>query len=210
LGLKCDVTDYEQVQELWDQTVSYFGQVDIWVNNAGISAPRKNFWDLDSEQIQAVVSTNLTGVMFGSSVALRGMLAQGSGGIYQVMGLGSDGRKIDRLAVYGTTKSALRYFTEALVDETRDTPVIVASLSPGMVVTDMLSDDALNNPQEWESTKRVFNILADRVETVTPWLADRILSNTEHGAHIRWLTPGKVIKRFVLSPFRKRDLFTSD
>lgn len=210
LGLPCDVTNYVQVQQLWDRSVSQFGRVDIWVNNAGLSAPRRNFWELDAEEIRTVVSTNLIGVMYGSSVALRGMLTQGFGGIYQMMGLGSDGRRVDRLSVYGTTKSALHYFTESLVDETRNTPVLVGSLSPGMVVTEMLTDEAQDNPQEWKSTRRVFNILADRVETVTPWLAERILENKKHGARIRWLTPGKVLKRFALSPFRSRDLFSDE
>ena len=42
------------------------------------------------------------------------------------------------LAVYGTTKYAVRYFTDALAKEYADSPVLIGSLSPGMVPTDLL------------------------------------------------------------------------
>jgi len=56
----------------------------------------------------------------------------------------------------------------------------------------------------------VFNILADKVETVTPWLAKRVLHNSKNGARINWLSSGKVMFRFLSAPFRKRDLFKDE
>ena len=53
-------------------------------------------------------------------------------------------------------------------------------------------------------------ILADRVETVTPWLARRVLSNQRSGALIAWLTTGKILVRFLTAPFSKRNLFPPD
>ena len=74
-----------------------------------------------------------------------------------------------------------------------------------MVLTDMLLD---NIPAERQANaKRIFNILADRVETVAPWLAQRILENDKAGARIAWLTTPQIFMRFLLARFRKRDLF---
>ena len=177
-GQPCDVTDFDQVQALWDAAKARFDKVDIWINNAGLSNPQMDFWELPPERIQAVVSTNLIGAMYGSRVALRGMIDQGFGGLYNMEGLGSDGRKVDGLALYGTTKSGLRYLDESLAQETKGTSVLAGALSPGMVVTDFLTKQYENRPPEdWENAKRVFNILADRVETVTPWMAQRVLAN---------------------------------
>ena len=53
----------------------------------------------------------------------------------------------------------------------------------------------------------MFNILADKVETVTPWLAQKVLTNKRTGVRFNWLTRGKVMVRFLMAPFRKRDLF---
>jgi len=63
LGQACDVTDFEQVQALWDTSHSEYGQIDVWINNAGSSHPQTDFCDHPAELIRAVVSTNLIGTM---------------------------------------------------------------------------------------------------------------------------------------------------
>jgi hypothetical protein len=60
--------------------------------------------------------------------------------------------------------------------------------------------------EKWQRQKRIFNILADRVETVTPYLVDGMLKNTKHGAKIAWLTTPKIAFRFLTAPFVKRDI----
>jgi NAD(P)-dependent dehydrogenase (short-subunit alcohol dehydrogenase family) len=206
-GQPCDVTRFEQVQALWAAAQTHFGRIDIWINNAGVANPPLDFLELSPEQIRAVVETNLIGTMNGSKVALNGMLAQGFGTLYNMEGLGSDGRQVEGLSLYGSTKRALRYLDEALIRECQGTPVLVGSLSPGMVVTDMLTAPYNRQSAEWARVKRIFNILADRVETVTPWLAEQVLANQTHGTRIAWLTRRRMFSRFLLAPFRKRDLF---
>jgi hypothetical protein len=78
-----------------------------------------------------------------------------------------------------------------------------------MVVTDLLTNQYEDRPQDWEQAKRIFNILADRVETVTPWLAQRLLENNRTGARISWLTRRKIMWRFLTAPFSERDLFAA-
>ena len=207
LGQPCDVTDFQQVQVLWDAAQARFGKIDIWINNAGIGHSQMDFWELSSEQIKTVVDTNLVGAMYGAKVALRGMLDQGFGSFYNVEGLGSDDRMVKGLALYGCTKAGLQYLTQSWVQETRGTPVLVGALRPGMVLTDLVTRQYKERPEDWERDKRIINILADRVETVTPWLAQKVLANDKTGVRITWLTRGKVIGRFLAAPFRKRDLF---
>ena len=204
LGQPCDITDLAQVQALWDAAQAQFGRIDLWINNAGLSNVMQPFWSQPPEMLRTVVDTNLTGLMYGCQVAIKGMIAQGSGHVYNMEGFGSDGRIRAGLTPYGTTKYALRYLTNALVEETKDTPVKVSAISPGMVVTDMLMDNI--EPGQEAQARRVFNILADRVETVTPWLVEQMLANERTGARIAWLTTPKIIARFLLSPFRQRDV----
>ena len=206
-GQPCDVTDPDQVQALWDAARERWGQVDIWINNAGISHTRADFWQMRPEQMKAVLDTNLLGTMYGSQVALRGMMAQSFGGLYNLEGFGSDDRMMPGLTLYGTTKRAVRYLTRSLVREARGTPVIVGVLSPGMVVTDLLVGEFADHPERWESARRVFNILADRVDTVTPWLAREVLANRRTDARIAWLNGPKVAWRFITAGLRKRELF---
>jgi len=206
-GYAGDMRVYPQVQALWQAAQDRFGKIDIWINNAGISHPLDEFWKLDPQIVEQVISTNLTGTMHGSLVALRGMLEQGHGALYNMEGLGSrDGRKIAGLSLYGSSKAGLSYFTKALAQEAAGTPILVGALSPGMVLTDMLTGRHGRDPQEAARARRAFNILADRVETVAPWLARRVFENQRNAVRIAWLTPGKVMARFLVAPFRRRNI----
>ena len=207
LACSCNVTQYSQVQALWDTAKARFGNVGIWINNAGVGHPEIEIWDYSPDLIQEVVNTNVVGAIYGSVVALKGMLEQGFGSIYNMEGLGSSGPIIRGLALYGTIKSALSYLTRAMAKETQGTPILVGALRPGMVATKLITEQYDGHPEEWERSKRIFNILADRVETVTPWLAKKVLTNNKNGANILWLTKFKILKRFITAPFAKRKIF---
>lgn len=207
MGLACDVTKFAQVQALWNSAKVRFGNIDIWINNAGINPCRIPFWQLSSDQIQAGASTNLIGAMNGAAVAMNGMLEQRSGAVYNMEGLGSNGRKIKGLTLYGTTKYGLAYLTDALAAETKGTPVIVGAIRPGMVMTDLLTKPFEGKPAEWERAKKVFNVLAEEVGTVTPWIARKVLANSKSGIRIQWLTSSRLAYCLLRSLFSKRELF---
>ncbi len=207
-GQPCDVTDLQQVQALWDAAAARFQRVDIWINHAGVGNTPMPFWELDPEKMRQVVGTNVLGTMYGCQVALRGMLKQGYGSLYNMEGYGSSSsaRMVKGLALYGTSKAALAFLDSALIDELKGTSIIVGTLQPGMVVTDLLTNQRESDPAEWERSKRIFNILADRVETVTPWLADQVLANQKNGARISWANGMKIGLRFLTAPFVKRNV----
>ena len=206
-GCSCDVTVPVQVTSLWEAAVARLGSVDIWVNNAGYAGEMGMAWERPAEEVQSVIDTNLIGTIQGSQVALRGMQKQGQGAIYNMEGMGSDGRKHAGLTFYGTTKYAVHYFTESLAMEAKDTPVIVGGLRPGMVATDLLRDRYKDRPQEWERARKIFNILAERVERVTPWLAQQMLLNRWNGAILSYSSTWKMLWKFIRSPFVKEDVF---
>ena len=210
LGQTSDVTSPEQIQVLWDRSVEQFGKVDIWINNAGTSGEQGLVWELSAEEAQVPITTNVLGTVHGAQVAMKGMLAQGFGAIYNMEGMGSDGRKHAGLTLYGTSKYAIHYFTESLAIEARQTPVIVGALRPGMVITDMIVERYDARPDEWERAKKIFNIIADSVENVAPWLADRILANQQNGVILTYSSTWKLLWRFVSQPIVKRNLFSAD
>lgn len=207
LGVPCEVGDPAAVQAVWDAAVERFGRVDIWINNAALAPDHALFADVPPAQLEATVSANLTGTMYGVQVALRGMLAQGGGKIYTFEGFGSDGMTNPGLTTYGATKCAVRYLTAALAKEYADTPVLIGALSPGMVPTDLLIYSSRSeDPAKWAKSKRIMNILGDKVETVTPWLAEQALANDKNGARIAWLTRAKAMRRFLLPGYKNRDI----
>lgn len=206
-GYAGSVSDLATAEAIWATAAARWGGVDIWINNAGLGHDMEPAWEVAPERMEAVVRANVLGTMYGARVAMRGMIPQKGGFIYNMEGFGANGRTRPGMSIYSTTKAAIRQFTRSLIEEAADTPVGVGLLSPGMVITDMLMGPVARREQaEQVRAKKIFNILADRVEDVTPWLADQILANEKHGAHIRWLTTPKIIWRFLTAPFRERDV----
>ena len=110
-GLVCDVTLFKDLTELWKRA-SEKDPVDVWINNAGINHQRISFDQLDAEVISMLTDINLKGTFLGSKVAITGMLKQGTGMVYNMEGFGSDGRVMQGMSIYGTSKNAVRYFTK--------------------------------------------------------------------------------------------------
>ena len=210
VGIACDIAKRSDIEQLWQRSVEVFGNIDIWINNAGVSHPRQRAGELRPTDLIAVQQTNLTGVLHATQVALKGMSAQPVGGtIYNMEGFGSNGMSRPGMSLYGASKFALTYFNQALLKELPSSKVKICYLSPGIVVTDLLKRDmGIAGSVEFERTRKVYEILADRVETVAPWLVERILRMPDNGARIAWLTSGKAARRFFGSLFRRRQVLT--
>lgn len=208
LGLVADVAVYDDVQKAWTQAVERFGRVDVWINNAGTSNVQRPFVELAPQDIADVVGTNLVGTMHGARVALAGMKTQGRGHIYNMEGFGSDGATQVGMAIYGSSKRAIRYFTRSLAQETRGGPVKVGSLSPGIVVTDLLLDVyERGDPALFRRKRWLFNLIADPVAVVAPWLAEQVLAGSSHGRHLAWMTIPKAVLRVFNPAYHRRQLF---
>ena len=210
VGIACDVSNRAQVEALWQGACDALGGVDIWINNAGITGPKKLVSELADTEMAAVIDTNIWGMIHGTRVPLAGMTAQGSGKIFNFEGFGSDGMTAPGLTIYGTTKRALTYFTKSVNKEIKGSPVLLGTISPGIVVTDLLEDSRDADPEQWEKTRRMYNILADKVETVAPYIVDKVLSADKPGTAIKWLTMGKALKRFATARLTGREVIPAD
>lgn len=202
----CDVQDKASLQKLWDASVQKWGNIDIWINNAGRNTPHVYAWDTSEADTEAIIQTNLIGLIYGSQIAAHEMIKQGYGAIYSMEGLGSNNMIQTKTILYGTSKHALSYFMKGLAKELKGTGVIAGRLSPGMMLTDFITKNADGTPSEVLSHKsfiKLFNLLADRPDPVAHYFIPRILTNTKNNVQIAWLTNRKVVWRFITGGFRK-------
>lgn len=208
LPVPCDVKNVQQVQNLWNQARAKFPTINIWINNAGASGPSSVIWELAPEDAQMVINTNILGTLYGSQAAIHGMLEQGFGALYNMEGYGSDGRVRQGMAhVYGTTKAGIRFYNQALAKELAGSPVLVGALQPGMVITDFVMQHFEDRSEDLERVRKVFNIIANRVDEVSPWLVNNILANKKSGVVISYPSFGRYAGRLLSAPFKKRDVF---
>ncbi len=206
VALKCDVTCEKDLNDVWEYTFKTFGRVDIWVNNAGIATEQLTFYKIPPDVFTKIIDTNVKGLMLATHIAYNRMLLQGFGAIYNMEGLGSDGRTIFGMTPYGTSKRAVRYFTDAFAKEVKNGPVIVGTISPGMILTDLTLEPLRKDPFKNKQLIRIYNILANDPRTVTPFLVRRMIENKHNGTKISWLSSWKVMKRFLFALFSKRDI----
>ena len=208
LGVPCDTADITQVQALWDQASERFGRVDVWLNNAGFARSGPTLEELTPEEMALMVHSNLIGTINGCQVAVAGMQAQGGGHLINTLGGGAKGQVVRGMIAYSTTKRAVRYFTESLRKELADSNLTITTVSPGVNITEgMIREIQQLAPEARDKTIRPLNIVGDRVETTTPWLVEQMLGD-QAGGDISWLTGGKLLRRFLVAPFKKRDLLS--
>src|SRR3954470_15584969 len=113
LGVRCDVSDEQQVAALVDRTVATYGRLDMAFNNAGIQVPPSDAADEPAGIFERVNAINLRGVWACIKHELRQMREQGSGAIVNCSSLGGlvglPGRAsyhASKHGVLGLTKSA--------------------------------------------------------------------------------------------------------
>ena len=208
----CDVTKSKDIKDLILFVKSNFDSIDIWINNAGVNQPEKAIWELREKEIDFVFDVDLKGTVMCSKLVVDEMIKNNwCGAIYNVEGYGSNDAKMLGLSIYGTSKRAITYFTEALAKEVeeRKTNIIVGKLSPGIMITDFIKT-ALGDKEKInlsDKIKKVYNILGDTPDVVAQFLVQGMLNNRKNNVKIEWLTTKKAAWRFMTSGFNKRDFF---
>ncbi|MDQ8951679.1 SDR family oxidoreductase [Acinetobacter rudis] len=205
-GHVCDVTQVQDLTQLWQEAQAYFGHIDVWINNAGTCNAAKALLEIDNNELKQVIETNVLGCMLGSKVALQGMLKQGFGQIFNMEGWGSRGEWSAGMTAYSTSKRAVAYFTRALYKETRHTAIKVGALSPGMVATDLLIDSwQQGEVKNWRKMKWLFMFVIDPPEPVCRYLAKGMSQNNKNYARIVWMTPWRLALRFLQPYYWRRN-----
>ena len=207
----CNVTNIEDIKGLIAFAKEKYEKIDIWVNNAGVNQPDQAIWELEDTALNLVLDVDLKGTVMCSKYVMQEMMDNRGGAIYNVEGYGSNDAKMLGLSIYGTSKRAVTYFTEALAKESevRGTGVIVGKLSPGIMITDFITNALISKEKITlsEKTKRVYNILGDYPDVVANFLVNGMIKNTKNNAKIDWLPNRKAAWRFATAAFNKRDFF---
>ena len=135
---KADVSNVQEANALVNYTIGQFENIDVLVNNAGISKPCL-FTDISYEQWDEMISTNLSSVFYVTKKALQYMLPNQSGHIINISsmwGLVGSSFEVD----YSATKAGIIGMTKALAKELGPSNINVNAIAPGVIQTDMLND----------------------------------------------------------------------
>ncbi len=145
----CDISKFEETEEIAKRITSELGKVDILVNNAGIT--RDNILPgLSKEDIDSVIDVNLKGTMYMTKAFIRGMVRQKSGSIINISSVvGLMGNKGQ--TNYAASKAGIIGFTKAVAREYGRKNIRCNAIAPGFIETRMT--DALSDEQKQEILK---------------------------------------------------------
>jgi len=140
VAVRVDVSDQEQVIELFETCDRTLGSVSVLVNNAGVLETQSRVEQIDAGRLRRVFETNVYGSFFCGREAVRRMSTRhgGRGGaIVNVSSvaarLGASGEYVD----YAASKGAIDSFTVGLAGEVAGEGIRVNGVRPGFIYTDI-------------------------------------------------------------------------
>ena len=135
---QADVSNYDEVQSMYEAVREEFGEIDVLVNNAGITADKK-FVNMTRDDWERVIEVNLGGVFNCTKVCYEDLRAAEEGRLINISSVvGQQGNYGQ--ANYATTKSGMFGFTRTIALEMASDGSTANCVAPGFVETDMLAD----------------------------------------------------------------------
>ena len=133
--LQLDVRDRDQVESAIATLPNAWSQVDILINNAGLSRGLDKLHEGNIDDWEEMIDTNIKGLLYVTRSLVPGMVSRGQGQVINIASVA--GRQAyPNGNVYCATKAAVRMLSSALNMDLLGTPIRVSNIDPGMVETE--------------------------------------------------------------------------
>ncbi|HEY4372291.1 MAG TPA: acetoacetyl-CoA reductase [Burkholderiales bacterium] len=165
-----NVGDWESTVAAFDKVKAEHGQVDVLVNNAGITRDGQ-FRKMSKEDWDAVISTNLNSLFNVTKQVIDGMIDRNWGRIINISSVNGQKGQFGQTN-YSTAKAGIHGFTMALAQEVASKGVTVNTVSPGYVGTEMvraIRPDVLEKIVGSVPAKRLG--LPEEIASIIAWIA---------------------------------------
>ncbi len=131
----CNMADYQEVSRVSNDVLTSFADVDVLINNAGISYIGL-LQDMSPNEWKLILDSNLSSAFYTTKCFIPSMLAKKSGHIINISSIwGNAGASCE--VAYSASKGGLNAFTKALAKELAPSGICVNAISCGVIDTDM-------------------------------------------------------------------------
>src|SRR6266705_3778840 len=145
LVVQADVSNEDQVSQMFATTIAEFGRLDILVNNAGIQKPCPSH-EIESSDVDRVISVNLKGPFLCSREAIRHFLSRPGGGVILNNSSVHEIIPKPKYLSYSISKGGMENLTKSLALEYAGQGIRVNAVGPGAVVTP-INKSWIDNPR---------------------------------------------------------------
>jgi glucose 1-dehydrogenase len=172
-AVQADISDEESAKQLVDVAVERFGDLDVWVNNAGMENQHPTA-ELPLKDWERVLNVNLTGVFLGTKAALDYFLSKDKKG--NIINMSSVHEQIPwpTFAHYAASKGGVKLFTETVAMEYAAKGIRVNSIGPGAINTP-INAKKFADPEQLKTTTAMVPMQRigkpEEVSAAAAWLA---------------------------------------
>jgi len=170
-SVEVDVTQENSINRGVDLSYEYMGDVEILINNAGITGGNATVWDMGITEWQRVLDIDLTGVFLCCRALAPRMMSKGYGRIVNIASIaGKEGNP--NAAHYSAAKAGVISLTKSLGKEMVETGVLCNCVTPAVIETPML-DQMTDQHKDYMVSKIPLNRMGkpEEVAALVAWLA---------------------------------------
>jgi len=167
LGICADVTKEKDLEKLANKVIKKFGGIDIWINNAGLWMTHSFIEDFDMKKVRKMFDVNIIGTINGSRIALRFMKEKKSGVIINIISTAALAER-PTLSTYCASKWAVNGFTKSIRVEDRDKNILILSVFPGGMKTEIFGDSKPDNFNDFMETEYVAEKVINNLKLENP------------------------------------------
>jgi 3-hydroxy acid dehydrogenase / malonic semialdehyde reductase len=171
--LQLDVCDRSAVESAINNLPAEWSQIDILINNAGLSRGLDKLYEGDFQDWEEMIDTNIKGLLYLTRYIVPGMVQRNRGHVINIGSIAGH-QTYPGGNVYCGTKAAVKAISEGLKLDLLGTPVRVTSIDPGMVETEF---SQVRFHGDTEKAKKVYQgmqpLTADDIADVVFFCATR-------------------------------------
>lgn len=167
---KCDVTNWKDLDDVFEFARSEFGGVQVLCSGAGVyEPPWSNFWSDTETESYKTTDINFTAPIRGARLAIREFLRQGKPGV--ILNISSIAAQVPRLStpLYAATKAGISAFTRSLAPLEQRYGIKAVAVAPGVVRTELWTEHPeknkmLTEDDAWVTPEEVAKVMLDLVQ----------------------------------------------
>jgi NAD(P)-dependent dehydrogenase (short-subunit alcohol dehydrogenase family) len=184
--IKTDVSKYEEVEELMNETLKQFGRLDIAINNAGINGKIARTKDYPVDDWDMVMSINASSVFYGMKVQIPIMLEQGGGIIVNTASIAGL-KGLPNSIAYTASKHAVIGATKTAAMEYGRNNIRINAICPAFTVSPMFDPAALEKIAQGVPDKLKANVPMKRFAEVEEQVGAMIWLCSEQASFVTGL-----------------------
>ena len=175
LSRSLDVRDAEAVESFTQEVVQTFGQIDLWIVNAGVLEPMRQIREVTLEEFDACMQINVSGVFNGTKSFINHIRNRDGEATLVNISSGAALKGYASWGAYCASKAAVDRLTECALLEEAESGLRAYAIAPGVIDTDMQTTIRAATADQFPMVQKFIDLKANEAFNTPPYVAQKIL-----------------------------------